>query len=299
MDKYKGITDYLNFISSNYKLDICINDFIGFLSVDRQLLQALQPFMIHKNAFCMHIKSNRVLWDRCLRMKHDILNKSRKLKKTYFGMCYCGVEEYIVPILCNDIVIGAICAGEFSLNKKLSYYRISKISKEFSLALEILEEKFRQATHDNIPDFITVECLLQLVADYLAGAYATLISTYKAFTVKNTMSSSESYILSHTLEYLNQNYKNSITVFEVANFCHCSESYINHIFKKNMRINIKAYINKLRIEASKEYLMNTSESISEIAMHIGYNDPNYFSNVFTKICGFTPSSYKKRFRNKI
>ena len=112
------------------------------------------------------------------------------------------------------------------------------------------------------------------------------------------MASSESYILSHTLEYIHQNYTNAITVREVACFCHCSESYINHIFKKNMRVNIKAYINKIRLEQSKEYLMNTSESISEIAIHVGFNDPNYFSNVFTKVCGFTPSEYKKRFKNK-
>jgi AraC-like DNA-binding protein/ligand-binding sensor protein len=298
MDKYKGITDYLSFISTNYKLDLCINDFVGFLSVDHQLSLALQPYMIHKNSFCMEIKSNRTLWDRCIRMKHDILNKSRKLKKTYFGMCYCGVEEYIVPILCNDIVIGVICAGEFCQNKKLSSYRISKISKKYDIEKSLLEEKFRQATSENIPDLVTVENLLLIVSEYLANTYATLISTHKNFTAKNVMASSESYILSHILEYVQQNYINTITVGEVAYFCHCSESYINHIFKKNIRVNIKAYINKLRVEQSKEYLMNTSESISEIAMRVGYNDPNYFSNVFTKICGFTPTEYKKRFRNK-
>lgn len=298
MDKYKGITDYLNFITSNYNLDICINDFVGFLSVDQQLSVSLQPYMIHKNSFCMQIKSNQALWDRCLRMKHDILNKSRKLKKTYFGMCYCGVEEYIVPILCSDIVIGVICVGEFCINKKLSHYRISKISKEFGIDLKILEEKFIKSTRENIQDLITVESLLSIVAEYLSNFYTTLVSTHKDIALKNVKTSSESYILSHTLEYINHNYINAITVLDIAYFCHCSESYINHLFKKNMRVNIKAYINKLRLEQSKEFLLSTSDNISEIAINVGFNDPNYFSNVFTKVYGFSPTEFKKRFKNR-
>ena len=50
----------------------------------------------------MCIKSDRALWDRCLRMKRGILMKSEQERKTYFGYCYCGVGEYIVPILCRD-----------------------------------------------------------------------------------------------------------------------------------------------------------------------------------------------------
>jgi len=54
------------------------------------------------------------------------------------------------------------------------------------------------------------------------------------------------------------------------------------------------YINKLRIEEAKYLLDSANASVTEAALSVGYNDPNYFSKVFTRLEHMTPQEYRKR-----
>ena len=54
------------------------------------------------------------------------------------------------------------------------------------------------------------------------------------------------------------------------------------------------YINQLRIEEAKYLLDFGNASVTEAALSVGYNDPNYFSKVFTKLEHVTPHEYRKR-----
>lgn len=294
--KYESVANYLKFVTENYRIGLVINDFIGFLSVDADLAEVFKPYLVHKNPFCMYIKSDRTLWDRCIRMKRGILIKSQVLKKPFFGMCYCGVGEYILPIICSNKVIGVLCAGEFRIQNELSFYRIGKIAETYALDQNELENKFLASTHPTILDAEMVANLLGIVCEFLSSFYSSLISTHQELNLKQAkLHSNEAYILSHAIEFIRQNYCEKIGVKDISAFCHCSESYINHIFKKNVKVNVKAFMNKLRVEQAKNYLVNSNDTIAEISLNVGFADPNYFSNVFCKTVGIPPTEFRKRF----
>lgn len=71
-------------------------------------------------------------------------------------------------------------------------------------------------------------------------------------------------------------------------------SYLSRAFKKTLGMTLTDYINKLRIEEAKSLLDQGNESVATIALSVGYNDPNYFSKVFTKLEQVTPKNYRKR-----
>ncbi len=71
-------------------------------------------------------------------------------------------------------------------------------------------------------------------------------------------------------------------------------SYLSRTFKKALGMTLTDYINKLRIEEAKYLLDQGNESVATIALSVGYNDPNYFSKVFTKLEHVTPQDYRKR-----
>ena len=71
-------------------------------------------------------------------------------------------------------------------------------------------------------------------------------------------------------------------------------SYLSRTFKKALGMTLTDYINKLRIEEAKYLLDQGNESVATIALSVGYNDPNYFSKVFTKLEHVTPKNYRKR-----
>ena len=65
-------------------------------------------------------------------------------------------------------------------------------------------------------------------------------------------------------------------------------SIISKLFKNSMNMNLREYINQLRIEEAKRLLLSTSMSVSEIASNVGYYNISYFSTVFRKLCGVSP-----------
>jgi two-component system response regulator YesN len=66
------------------------------------------------------------------------------------------------------------------------------------------------------------------------------------------------------------------------------------VFSQTTGRSFIVYLTALRIERAKELLRSTDMRLSDIAMEIGYNEPNYFSHVFRKVEGITPKEYRAR-----
>ena len=99
-------------------------------------------------------------------------------------------------------------------------------------------------------------------------------------------------VILKAIEYINNNFKKDIMLEEVASFVNISSFYFSKIFKEYTGKNYVDYITDLRIEVAKEKLREGIISIKEICYEVGYNDPNYFSRVFKKIEGLSPTEYK-------
>ena len=63
-----------------------------------------------------------------------------------------------------------------------------------------------------------------------------------------------------------------------------------------MKVSPMQYIISLRMAAAKGYLENSVKNIAQIANEIGYDNPLYFSRLFKKHTGITPTQYRKQFR---
>ena len=62
-----------------------------------------------------------------------------------------------------------------------------------------------------------------------------------------------------------------------------------------MNMGISSYLRLKRIEKAKEYLQNYSLSLKEISYKVGFNDYNYFSQIFKKNVGISSKEYRKKF----
>ena len=294
---YQKIANYLAFAEKEYNISICIKDYSGFIPVNRELDEALQPFLTHANAFCMYIKSDRHIYHKCLTMIRKMNNRFRKDRCTFFGMCHAGLYEYVTPIINGDFIIGTINIGFFGGYDALALNRIHHVCAQSELLSE--EEAVRLYRKSFTPPTISPEVLIptmELIAEYLSMTYDTIKDTHDASMRRR--SSNEDTILSHASEYIRQNFTEQIRVSELAGFCHCSESHISHIFRKRFHVNINSYINKVRVEASKDFLVGSQTSIADIALSVGFCDPNYYSRVFTQLMGIPPTEYRRRFRKQ-
>jgi len=100
-------------------------------------------------------------------------------------------------------------------------------------------------------------------------------------------------LIKHAKDYIKENFSKAITLEDVAREIHVSPQYLSKLFKEETGENFIEYLTGIRIRNAKSLLEADDLSVKEICYSIGYSDPNYFSRIFKKIVGITPTEYKE------
>lgn len=95
------------------------------------------------------------------------------------------------------------------------------------------------------------------------------------------------------LDYLRANYKDEVTLEDLALALNVTPQYLSKIFKEDTGTTFKEYLTELRIEASKMLLKENEMSIKDICYQVGYNDTSYFIRAFKKFEGITPKDFQR------
>lgn len=94
------------------------------------------------------------------------------------------------------------------------------------------------------------------------------------------------------LDYIHKNYKEEISLINLANILPMSEGQFCHSFKDVMNISPIAYVIRYRILQSCTLLTETDWKIADIARNVGFNNISYFNREFIKAIGCSPSKYR-------
>lgn len=143
--------------------------------------------------------------------------------------------------------------------------------------------------------------LLELSQDTLIeAAYKHFIFITSYVKPQNNFDYSN-HIVKATQEYLENHYAEDITLEDIAEQVNISPQYFSKLIKKTTGFNFIDWLSMLRVKKAKELLTNSNLTVKEVCFMVGYKDPNYFSRIFKKRIGITPSEYVKNssyFSNK-
>ncbi len=294
IDRYSNVFGYVRYLVSELGCQIAIKDFVGFITKDPDLANALNAYYIHRSSFCMYIKSNKKLWDYCLNNSQRLHKKCETIDGYFIGTCYSGVSEMVIPVKYEGRVIAALCLYGFELNERRAHHRIAKVSRKYRIDKDKALRLYTHTVTKKAPDYEKAMQLCGILAEFFIVVYRSLLSEGKVSRyTANTNDASRVYHLSNAIEYIRLNYANDIKIADIAAFCHCSVSYMSHLFKAGMNQSINHYINQVRIDKAKDLILRNSYTFYEISGKCGFSDPNYFSSVFRRITGQSPSQYKK------
>ena len=95
-------------------------------------------------------------------------------------------------------------------------------------------------------------------------------------------------------DYIDRNYKKDISAKDVAGILGYSDVYFSKVFKQLFDDNFINYLTKIRIDRAKLLLKDISFNIKEVGKSVGYADSNYFTKVFKRSIGMSPSEYRNR-----
>lgn len=147
-------------------------------------------------------------------------------------------------------------------------------------------EEFLNICLDSIEEtdaFFTSERLvknLQKIVDFLISQYSTF------------MENKRHWLIDRITEYINENYASPLTMKNVASKFYLNPSYFCKLFKEEIGVTFTHYLMKLRVEKSKELMLDSSQKLYTIASSVGYSNAQYFSTIFKEIEGITPSQYR-------
>jgi AraC family transcriptional regulator of arabinose operon len=101
-------------------------------------------------------------------------------------------------------------------------------------------------------------------------------------------------IVEAVIKLMQDDIAKSITLNEMASFSNLSVTHFSALFKKKTGHSPIEYFNHLKIQKACQYLSFTKMTIKEVAFNVGVEDQYYFSRMFTRLMGSSPSAYKKR-----
>ncbi len=101
-------------------------------------------------------------------------------------------------------------------------------------------------------------------------------------------------ILNDVLLYIDSHYQENLKLDTIAPLFGYSSAYLGKIFAKNVGENFNSYVDRCRIERSKELLKNEKWKVYEVAAQVGYRNVDYFHKKFHKYVGMTPLQYRRQ-----
>ena len=174
------------------------------------------------------------------------------------------------------------------VDKILDYYQLpnkenifySSTSPEYKWLFEQMIREL-QLCRANYQELLTMALrhIFLLINRYLKESKKSGISAYNE--------------VEHAIRYFNEHYKEDINIEDYAKSLHMSACWFNRRFKQVTKVTPLQYIISIRIANAKTLLETKDYNVAETAREVGFSNPLYFTRLFTKNTGVSPSEYKK------
>lgn len=96
------------------------------------------------------------------------------------------------------------------------------------------------------------------------------------------------------LQYIDENYQQPITLGQISEYLNLNTCYFCVLFKTETGLTFNQYLNKIRIDNSKELLVHSKKSIIDIALIVGFKHHSHYSQTFKKLISVTPVEYRNQ-----
>ena len=258
----------------------------------------------------------------------DIANSFQQAQRLLDRQFFCEKEQYILdsaalpaleggrPVVSQELVSrysGLLLDCIQSFNRRRIAELLRQLQEELyassdptptiklfltDLYLRIKEQMHHLYPGSEIP-FFTNAAIIRTIdqAQYLSEVIWFYSKRFEVF-MDATGTSNRDSVLDDVLHYIQHNYAGNITLETIAPLFGYNRSYLGKIFTKKMGQNFNSYVDLVRIEKSKELLLNDDMKVYTIAERVGYKNVDYFHIKFKKYVGQSPAEFRKKNRKQ-
>ncbi len=277
---------YLAVLSADTGWEIFIYDFYGLLR-DGGPLTILRRDSWHNNAYCVALKQDQRLHRRCVNGRMGFLEKIREAEKPFTAVCLGGVGERIAPVRVGGVCVGGI--GVCGLLGNCSERHLRTLAHRAGCTSSQLTAL--RHTHLMPPDFALID-RMDVYLSVMVRLFAAVAQKKRVLFSGDQKGVAWQYV-QEAQRFIELSFTTDITAQAVADECHISLSYLQHLFLAYEGRGVYNEIMNRRFEQAKRLLLTTEKSIRQIALDSGFCDPDYFSAAFKKRIGCSPRAFRK------
>lgn len=199
----------------------------------------------------------------------------------------CGYDEYFNSIYPKNLIEKFFYLENnyddiVSIENNIQYILVKVSSINYIIGPIKIDHSYQ---NNKIP--YRPSCCIKYIKDLLLNIIDNNLTFNIDYKYYNTY-------IRKSIRYIHENYNKNITIDEISDYLNINKSYFCNLFKESTGVTFSYFLNYLRIEKSKNLLLNTDLSLLDIAIEVGYNSQNYFTIIFKKYLNQTPSQYRKK-----
>lgn len=253
---------------------------VGVLYPNAQVL-LIYPELNEHNLFCSIVRTNPEVNRKCLDCDLIHMEKCKKMKTTLVYTCHMGLTEVLAPIIINDIVLCYITFGQFIIE---DFYESSKLliqnnTKDFGFDDNLINKAI-----DNL-NFISSSKLKASIKMF----EAVILQIFSTKLIRITKIN----FINHLDTFIESQISKKINVKDIAEHFQISRTSLYDYSKKYLDCGLSEYVLNKKINHAKKILLNSTIKICELSDTLGFSDYNYFSRVFKKKAGVSPSAFRQ------
>jgi AraC-like DNA-binding protein len=248
---------------------------IMFFSSDGQVLR--RGLDRPNSCFCQLIQEKVFSPRQCLVLDEAKRQESMEQHRTINYRCHAGIEEAIAPVYVEEQLAGYAMIGQFRSTHAICPDVLAACPAEWRVQLE---EAFQALPHFEPDRVKNVLGLFSVMIDYSLA--------------KEIVQLRGDRIVMRVLQWIEKNLDQPITLDAAAAFAHRSRSTISHLFRRERNMSFQETVIEARLARAERYFRESPDAtVAEIAERVGISDQYYFSRLYRKYRGRTPSEYRK------
>src|SRR5438552_9903978 len=239
-----------------------------------------------ENPFCALVAQKSRSCAACLQVQQKLSESATHEAQSV--TCQLGLCDTAVPVRTGDRLIGFLQTGQVFCRKptEAQFNRMVKLLVTewgFEVDQSTLREAYFSTRVLNSRQHESVVKLLAIFAQHLS-----MVSNQVVVQRENT----EPPVIARAKQFINEHQTEDLSLGQVAKAVNMSTFYFCKMFKKITGINFTDYLSRVRIEKSKNLLLNPNLRVSEIAFEVGFQSLTHFNRVFKGILGQSPTEYR-------
>ena len=288
--KIENLKNYLDALTADMGWQIIINDYYGIFRPYSVIAGYISDKNWHNNPYCLAIKKNDRLWERCVKLKTATRRNIKNRAKPGWNICYCGVAEYTLPIFSGGVHIATVCAAGFfaPLSAKMTEILSRRTEIPECDFIKLHETALRQR-EEGLEERL---CAYLMPVAEIIEELARSNPLVKSGDDGKIPDEKQKYVLL-AMDHIEKHYFDDITPESVAKRCHISLSYLQHLFLSFTGQGIASVIRRKRLQEACRLLAETDRSVKNIAISCGFYDTDYFSVIFRRSYGISPLGFRK------